>query len=140
MSDMKKEVDARAAEIEAKAMAKKQQATSDEQHLDKNFVLDCMCRNTVGDAMLFRELFRGKYVFVQEWKKFLVWKKHYWEVDLLAKKPLADAERLCEAYQNAWIQTNEEEGTPLHKTLEKKLRSLRSARGRKDMLECVTTI
>lgn len=53
---------------------------------------------------------------------------------------LADSERVCEAYQNAWAQAGDEEGSSLHKLLVKRLRVLRSHAGRKEMLDCVTTI
>lgn len=137
--DMAEKVAARAEKIEAKAMANQSQ-TSPAQGPDKNFVLDCLNRNKVGDALLFCALFRGKYVFVQEWEKFLYWTGNYWEVDMRSKRALADSERVCEAYINAWAETNEDEGSPLHKLLTQRLRSLRSHRGRKEMLECVTTI
>ena len=57
-----------------------------------------------------------------------------------SKRALADSERVCEAYMNAWAECNDEEGSPLHKKILKRLDSLRSPKGRKDMLECVTTI
>ncbi len=138
-ADMLAKVEARAAAIEAKAAAK-QDAPMPEAKLDKSFVLDCLSRNKIGDAALFCALFPGKYVFVQEWEKFLYWTGHYWEVDKRSRRALADAERLCKAYQDAWADTNEEEGSPLHKLLTSRLRSLRGAPGRKELLECVTTI
>lgn len=139
ISDMEAKVAARAAEIEAKT-AGKQKPEPPNNGLDKNFVLDCLSRNKVGDAALFCALFRGKYVFVQEWEKFLYWAGNFWEVDMRSKRALADAERVCEAYLNAWAECQDEEGSPLHKLLTQRLRSLRSHRGRKEMLECVTTI
>lgn len=132
-------VEARAAAIEAKTAAK-QEAPVPDLKLDKRFVLDCLSRNKIGDAALFCALFPGKYVFVQEWEKFLYWTGHYWEVDKRSRRALADAERLCKAYQDAWAEANEEEGSPLHKLLTSRLRSLRGAPGRKELLECVTTI
>lgn len=138
-SDLEAKVAARAAAIEAK-IADKLPAPPKETKLDKSFVLDCLNRNKVGDALLFCTLFRGKYVFVQEWEKFLYWAGNYWEVDMRSKRALADSERVCEAYQNAWAESHDEEGSPLHKLLIQRLRSLRSHRGRKEMLDCVTTI
>ena len=74
-ADMLAKVEARAAAIEAKAAAK-QDAPMPEAKLDKSFVLDCLSRNKIGDAALFCALFPGKYVFVQEWEKFLYWTGH----------------------------------------------------------------
>lgn len=138
-SDLEAKVAARAAAIEAK-IADKIPAPPKETKLPKDFVLDCLNRNKVGDAALFCALFRGKYVFVQEWEKFLYWSGHFWQVDMRSKRALADSERVCEAYMNAWAECNDEEGSPLHKKILKRLDSLRSPKGRKDMLECVTTI
>ena len=133
------QVAARAAAIEAKAAAKPD-APKSEAKLDKRFVLDCLSRNKIGDATLFCALFPGKYVFVQEWEKFLYWAGHYWEVDKRSRRALADAERVCKAYQDAWAEAGGEEGSALHKLLVSRLRSLRGGPGRKELLECVTTI
>lgn len=138
-SDLEAQVAARAAAIEAK-VADKLPAPPQETQLPKEFVLDCLNRNKVGDALLFCTLFRGKYVFVQEWEKFLYWAGHYWKVDMRNQRAMADAERVCKAYLDAWAQSNDEEGSPLHKKLLKRVDSLRSFRGRDEMLKCVTTI
>ncbi len=73
-SEMEARVAARAAEIEAKTSAKNGEQKSDAPP-DNHFVLDCLSRNKVGDATLFCSLFRSKYIFVQEWEKFLYWDK-----------------------------------------------------------------
>ena len=129
-ADMKAKVERRAAEIKAKAAAKAEPPAKEEQpKLDKHFVLDCLSRNKVGDAILYCTLFRGKYVFVQEWEKFLFWAGHHWEVDKRSRRALADAERVCAAYQDAWAEAGDEEGSPLHKLLMGRLKSLRGAPG-----------
>lgn len=144
--DMKARVEARAAKIRGTAarIAAAHQAEGAKApppvRLEKSFVLDCLARNRVGDAALFCVLFRHKYVFVQEWEKFLYWAGHHWELDKRNRRALADAERLCAAYQDAWAQSGEEEGAPLHKLLVARLKALRSAPGRRELLECVTTI
>lgn len=135
------QVAARAAEIEAKsAGANSSTPGKADQKLDKNFVLECLKRNKIGDASLFCALFRDKYVFVQEWERFLYWAGHYWDVDKRSRRALADVERVCKAYQDAWAETQEAEGSPLHKLLTQRLRSLRGGPGRRELLECVTTI
>ncbi|MBD5641785.1 MAG: DNA primase [Desulfovibrio sp.] len=138
-SDLEAQVAARAAAIEAKVADKLPPAPA-EQKPDNGFILDCLSRNRVGDAALFCSLFRGKYIFVQEWEKFLYWTGQYWAVDMRSMRALADAERVCKAYMDAWAQSNDQEGSPLHKLLKKHVNALRSQRGRKEMLECVTTI
>lgn len=139
--DIESRVKARADNIQAVADANRHVAsTLASSALDKEFVLGCLGRERVGDATLFKELFRGKYVFVEEWEKFLKWQGHFWGLDVRNKSALADAERVCKAYHDAWTQTNDEEGSSLHKLLLKRLKTLRSDRGRKEMLECATTI
>lgn len=70
---------------------------------ERNFILDCYDRNQVGDASLFNYLFRGKYCFVAEWERFLVWGGHYWQMDMLHRQALSDVERVCQAYQDAGV-------------------------------------
>lgn len=137
-SDLKAKIAARAAAIEAKSKPPTQQDAPSK--LEKAFVLDCLSRNKIGDAALFRTLFRDKYVFVEEWEKFLYWAGSHWALDKRARRAQADAERVCAAYQDAFAQTQEEEGSPLHKLLVARLKSLRSSAGRKEMLECLTTL
>lgn len=137
-SNLEAQVAARAAAIEAK-VADKLPPPNDPKP-DKGFVLDCLHRNKVGDAALFCALFKNKYVFVEEWGKFLYWAGHFWMEDRLCRRALADAERVCQAYMDAWAQSQDEEGSPLHKKLLRHVDSLRSSRGREEMLKCVTTI
>lgn len=137
--DMAAKVAARAEAIAARSAGKSEAGTPPKGELDPKYVMDCLSRNKIGDAAIFCHLFRDKYVFVQEWEKFLFWTGHYWEVDKRSRRALADAERVCEVYQNAWADSGMEEGTPMHKTLLSRLRSLRGAPGRREMLECVTT-
>ncbi len=135
-------VNARACEIACaseSAQSEKSQE-SDGQSLDKGFVLDRLRRNRVGDADLFCTLFRGKYIFVEEWGKWLYWAGHHWDLDMLSKRALADVERVCAAYQNAYAESNEPEGSPLHKLLKGRLERLRTAAGRKEVLECAISI
>lgn len=136
--EMRKKVNARASSIAAKSKGKSAPTTEPEP--DKSFVLDCLGRNKVGDASLFCQLFRQKYVFVEEWEKWLFWNGHHWSLDMRGRRALADSERVCAAYQNAFAQSSEAEGSPLHKLLTSRLKSLRDPSGRKAMLECVTSI
>lgn len=139
VDDIRAQTEARAAELEA--MAKKPSPPADaEEQPDKSFVLECLRRNSVGDAHLFCRLFRWKYVFVEEWEKWLFWNRQHWELDMRARRALADAERVCEAYQNAVAQENAQPGDPLDKLLRSHLKSLRSQAGRAAMLECATSI
>lgn len=108
--------------------------------LDKGFVLERLRRNRVGDADLYCTLFRDKYVYVEEWGRWLYWADHHWDVDMREKRALADVERVCAAYQNAFAESGEDEGSPLHKAVKSRLDKLRTAAGRKEVLECVVSI
>lgn len=138
---MAEKIRQRAANIEAKCNGKPDNAPPpDAPKIEKAYALACLSRNRVGDAALFCSLFADKYIFVQEWEKWLIWNGHYWEMDKRSRHALADAERVCGVYQNAFTETGEEEGSDLHKLLKGRLKTLRSGAGRKELLDCVATI
>lgn len=138
---MLEKIQQRAADIEGKcAVADAPAPEADAPAIEKSYVLACLARNRVGDAALFCTKFAGKYLFVQEWEKWLRWNGNHWEIDKLSGHALADAERVCGLYQNAFLETGEEEGSALHKLLTGRLKTLRSGGGRKELLDCVTTI
>ena len=111
-----------------------------EHKLDPWFVIDRLRRNRVGDADLFVTLFRGRYAYVPEWDKWLYWSGHHWDIDLLCRRALADVEQVCAAYQNAIAETAQDEKSPLYKTMRSRIDKLRTAAGRKEVLECATSI
>ena len=80
-----------------------------EEKLDPWFVIDRLRRNRVGDADLFVTLFRGRYAYVPEWDKWLYWSGHHWDIDLLSRRALADIEQVCAAYQNAIVETGQDD-------------------------------
>lgn len=135
-ADIRSSVEARAAAIEAKAQGVKKKK-DDSDHIA--FVMDCLNSNKVGDATLFSNLFRQKYVFVQEWEQFLFWDKNYWSIDKRDRRALADSERVCREYINA-LSSFENPETELTRKVRKRVDSLRTPNGRRQMLECVTTI
>ena len=111
-----------------------------EEKLDPWFVIDRLRRNRVGDADLFVTLFRGRYAYVPEWDKWLYWSGHHWDIDLLSRRALADIEQVCAAYQNAIVETGQDDKSPLSKTMRSRIDKLRTAAGRKEVLECATSI
>lgn len=111
-----------------------------EEKLDPWFVIDRLRRNRVGDADLFVTLFRGQYAYVPEWDKWLYWSGHHWDIDLLSRRALADIEQVCAAYQNAIVETGQDDKSPLSKTMRSRIDKLRTAAGRKEVLECATSI
>ena len=105
-----------------------------EEKLDPWFVIDRLRRNRVGDANLFVTLFRGRYAYVPEWDKWLYWSGHHWDIDLLSRRALADVEQVCAAYQNAIVETGQDDKSPLSKTMRSRIDKLRTAAGRKRCL------
>lgn len=140
--DIAAKVEARVAAIKAEAATPAAPKTIDERiaELDKNFVLNCLRNDMVGAATLFCTVFRGQYVYVAEWVSWLHWSGHHWELDMHGRRALADVERLCGAITNALAASGEEEGTPLHKKALSMLKKLRGCPGRKELLECATSI
>ena len=115
-------------------------AVKAEEKLDPWFVIDRLRRNRVGDADLFVTLFRGRYAYVPEWDKWLYWSGHHWDIDLLSRRALADIEQVCAAYQNAIVETGQDDKSPLSKTMRSRIDKLRTAAGRKEVLECAASI
>ncbi len=62
-----------------------------------DFVLECLRANRVGDATLFAELFRGKFVYVKRWGRWLRWVGHHWQDDI---EDISEAaiEAVCRLY------------------------------------------
>ncbi len=49
--------------------------------LSSQRVLECLYRNQIGDAQLFRELFRGKFLYDHSASKWYQWQGHFWRED-----------------------------------------------------------
>ncbi len=140
MDDMKQQIEERAAEIEQSADETKK-TEKGKKKFDE--IYTALQRNRVGDAHLYAEMFREKYVFVEEWERWLVWKGHHWEWDKRKKSALADVERVCALYHNL---LESEDKIPdyvdynyLKKTVNSRLNQLRTPKGRDDVLACATT-
>ncbi len=138
--DILAQVAVRAAILEGAAQDFAEKDNTEQQELGKSFVLDRLRYNRVGDANLFCTLFRNKYVYVEEWGRWLYWTGHHWDLDMREKRALADVERVCAAYQNAFAQSTEAENSPLHKMVKSRLDRLRTAAGRREVLECAVSI
>lgn len=131
------QVEARARQIQAMAPKAGEQKSRE---FDQQFVLQCLRYNRVGDATLWCALFADKYVWVHEWKKMLRWNGQHWELDPDRRSALADIERVCEAYWNAYAQSGEAPDSDLHKAVTKRMNILRDKAGRDNLLECAVTI
>lgn len=65
---------------------------------DSRHVLKCLSRNQVGDAELFKEIHRGKLLYIYSEKKWYRWADHFWEVDKLDTN-IAGVQAVCHVYE-----------------------------------------
>lgn len=78
-----------AAQVAARVEAEKEILASSgkrkevpQNEIDDALVLECLRSNRVGDATLFCSLFRGKFVYVKRWGRWLRWAGHHWQDDI----------------------------------------------------------
>jgi putative DNA primase/helicase len=138
--DIKKLVESRVKEEEQGAP---KQEEKKEEKLPISFLRDCLFSNRVGDATLFAALFRGQFVFVERWGRWLRWGGHHWveEAPDMPRFALAAVERVCEQYQRIIVEcTDAEEGSEIYKLVRKRLNVLRDKAGRGNLLDCAATI
>jgi putative DNA primase/helicase len=135
---LKKQVEARVREEESTAPPP---AEKKETALAIDFLRTCLFGNRVGDANLFAAMFRGQFVFVERWGRWLRWAGHHWCEDINSRYALAAIERVCEQYQRIMVESNDaEEGSDLAKLIRKRLNVLRDMSGRENLLDCAATI
>ena len=133
--DIKKQVAARVLEEELSAPPP---AEKKETALSIDFLRTCLFGNRVGDANLFAAMFRGQFVYVERWGRWLRWAGHHWVEDINSRYALAAIERVCEQYQR--ILTGVEDDKDLTKLVRKRLNALRDMAGRENLLDCAATI
>ena len=127
-ADLKKQVEARVQEEEQNAPPP---AEKKETALAIDFLRTCLFGNRVGDATLFAAMFRGQFIFVERWGRWLRWAGHHWGEDINSRHALAAIERVCEQYQRIMVESNDaEEGSDLAKLIRKRLNVLRDMSGR----------
>lgn len=137
-TDLKSQVEARVREEEQSAPSP---AEKKETALGIDFLRTCLFGNRVGDATLYATMFRGQFVYVERWGRWLRWAGHHWADDMNSRYALAAIERVCEQYQRILNESNDaEEGSDLYKLVRKRLNVLRDMAGRENLLECAATI
>jgi putative DNA primase/helicase len=132
---LKKQVEARVAEEEQSAP---QSADKKPPAVGTDLLKTYLYGNRVGDANLYAMLFRGQFVFVERWGRWLRWSGHHWAEEINSRYALAAIERVCEQYQR--LLAEEEEGSDLTKLVRKRLNVLRDKSGRENLLDCAATI
>ncbi|MCL2459692.1 MAG: phage/plasmid primase, P4 family [Desulfobulbus sp.] len=134
-ADLKKQVEARIKEEEQSAPPSEEKK---ETELSIDFLKTCLYGNRVGDANLYAAMFRGRFVFVERWGRWLRWAGHHWADDINSRHALAAVERVCEQYQRLLADVDEDDD--LAKLVRKRLNVLRDRSGRENLLECAATI
>lgn len=125
-------------------------ATPEREPLSDSFVLECLRANRVGDAILYRTLHQGRFVFIDRWGRFLRWGGHHWLEDINNSEALAEVEAVCEEYlrvaSNLYLKAKELDGPDLkanekaREDLHKRVFLLRDKSGRDRVLDCVHTM
>ena len=49
---------------------------------DPRFVYQCLSNGERGDGVLFAAMYKGRFCFVENWQRWLVWQGHYWADDV----------------------------------------------------------
>jgi putative DNA primase/helicase len=82
-------------------------------------------------------MFRGLFIFVERWGRWLRWADHHWSDDINSRYALAAIERVCEQYQRILL---DDDAKDLANLVRKRLNTLRDMAGRENLLECAATI
>jgi len=136
---LKKQVEER---VKEEAQSAPKPAEGKKPALAIDFLRTCIFGNRVGDATLYAAMFRGQFVFVERWGRWLRWKGHHWAEDINSRHSTAAIERVCEEYQRIRLECEDarDPEDDLYKLVGKRLNVLRDMAGRKNLLDCVTTI
>lgn len=68
-----------------------------EEKINSKFIKECLYKNELGDALLYAELFRDKFVFNKGTNEWLSWDGHYWKLDIMTKY-IASVEQVAGIY------------------------------------------
>jgi len=132
---LKEQMDARVKEEEQNAPPATEKKESE---LPLDFLKTCLYGNRIGDANLYAAMFRGRFVFVERWGRWLRWKGNHWGEDINSRHALAAIERVCEQYQR--LLADAAEDSDIARMVHKRLNVLRDKAGRDNLLDCAATI
>ncbi len=102
-------------------------------------LLESLNKNEIGDAEIFCEFFKDKYLFDPTEGKngdYYLWNRNYWELDQ-HKERYNDFDQVSNAYLVASKEDNIDEG--IQKDLQKRTAQLRTDRRRRSVLETVSS-
>jgi putative DNA primase/helicase len=67
--------------------------------IDSDFIMKCLWRNELGDAELFKALYRDDFVFNKSMDRWMAWLLNHWGIDKM-DYAMASVEGVAMAYQN----------------------------------------
>ena len=73
---------------------------SDGGEIKSDFVMECLHKNELGDAELFKKLYRGDFIFNKSMDAWMSWAGHHWQLDKM-NCVLASVEGVASVYQDA---------------------------------------
>lgn len=77
--------------------AAEKQPDEKEEKITSKFIKECLNKNELGDALLYAELFRNKFVYNKGTNEWLSWDGHYWKIDIMTKY-IASVEQVALLY------------------------------------------
>lgn len=119
-------VAARVAEEEEILKASQKPTSVAALELKGSFIIECLRANRVGDATLFTTLFRGKFIFVKRWDRWLRWAGHHWMDDI---EDISESviEEVCRLYLRIADQKQQEADEETDKELKKRVQDVADA-------------
>jgi len=117
--------------------------------VSRDFVLQCLGANELGDGMLYAEINRGQYLFNASEGFWLAWSGHFWQHDI-AGKAFHAVEQVTAGYLNEYQSISRQKNAASEeedldglgkqqKAIKRRLDRLRTVRGRKNVLEMAAT-
>jgi putative DNA primase/helicase len=148
MSDEKvvdwKEALERRKQAEAEKANEEREAEGSGGGISSNFIWECCDANELGDGILFAEEHKGKFIFNHTTQEWMIWKDHYWARDETNQAAAAVEGitphylRLLKELDEKIANTTKQDAKNLEgvrETLLKRIRRLRSERGRTNCLK-----
>jgi len=150
-SDDNKVVDIRAAVEErrkAEQAALSENEAPEKTRLTSARVKQCLQANELGDGTLFAHLHRGKFIYNKTLDKWLVWRGHHWEYDVMEER-FQGVEAVCDVYlkeayslreeiAKAFEQENKDEAARLKELQKEYYTRVKRLRSGKGAANCIT--
>lgn len=119
--------------------------------IDSQFITKCLYENSLGDATLYAEMFRDKFLYCKGQQEWYVWDKHHWNMDIMDGSSIA-VEDVAKKYLDEYWKTSKEISSlasagadkedlkKLHKKCEKLTERVRQLRGPNRRSQCLNFV